>query len=298
MNTMPLVSVIIPTYNRGYLIEKTIRSVLNQTYTNLELIVVDDASIDDTECKLSSISDSRLKYIRLSENTNGTRPRNLGIEMSSGEYIAFLDSDDEWQEDKIEKQLEFIGDSISNDFICFTNVIKNNGKENLEIKQMHYDNKEDIMDYILIGGNIVQTSTYLLPAEIAKEIKFNPLLKKHQDWDFCIRLKNRKIKFLHLTQPLTIWNVDSREDRITTNNKFDNSISWYNDIKQCLTKRAQYAFLAKIVNTHYLLNNKKFAAFKIYLEAYYHKSIKIDTCIKGLLKVLIPTFFIRKYYSN
>jgi len=99
------VSVIIPTYNRAHLIERTIQGVLSQTYNEFELIIVDDCSIDNTEEVIKSISDKRLKYIRHEKNKGASAARNTGILAAKGKYIAFQDSDDEWLPEKLEKQV-------------------------------------------------------------------------------------------------------------------------------------------------------------------------------------------------
>lgn len=103
-----LVSVIIPTYNRGDLIAETIRSVLRQSYKNLEIIVVDDGSTDGTAGIVKGIDDPRVRYIYQDNAGLPAAPRNRGIRESRGEYIAFLDSDDIWLRDKIERQVEVL----------------------------------------------------------------------------------------------------------------------------------------------------------------------------------------------
>ena len=99
----PLISVIIPTYNRGALLGRAIRSVLAQSYRNIEIIVVDDASDDYSGAVVKEFSDNRLSYIRHDSNMGGAKARNTGIKAAKGEYIAFQDSDDEWVKDKLEK---------------------------------------------------------------------------------------------------------------------------------------------------------------------------------------------------
>ncbi len=103
---MPLVTVVIPTFNRGHLIERSVQSVLAQTHTDFECIVVDDGSTDDTLERLKKITDSRLKVIS-SDNQGVSAARNLGFSLSCGEWIALLDSDDEWPAHKLEAQLKF-----------------------------------------------------------------------------------------------------------------------------------------------------------------------------------------------
>ena len=96
----PIVSVIIPTYNRENLVSQAIQSVLNQTYRDFELIVVDDASIDNTQKIVNNFNDSRIRYICHKQNAGVSVAQNTGIAKARGEYIAFLDSDDEWFSEK------------------------------------------------------------------------------------------------------------------------------------------------------------------------------------------------------
>lgn len=118
-----LISVVVPTYNRSELIKRTIDSVLAQTYTNFELIIVDDASTDNTEDIVNEYHDDRIKFIKLNENSKGTKPRNMGIKESKGDYIALLDSDDEWLPNKLESQLNFLRAFNDDNMVCFTDLI-------------------------------------------------------------------------------------------------------------------------------------------------------------------------------
>ena len=106
----PLVSIITPAYNADAYIEEMICSVLSQTYTNWELIIVDDASTDETKTIISKYlqCDTRIRYVRNNKNNGPAKSRNKGIDASFGEYIAFLDSDDSWLPKKLEKQIEFM----------------------------------------------------------------------------------------------------------------------------------------------------------------------------------------------
>jgi len=105
LNNLPLVSVIVTTYNRADLLCETIDSILYQTYKNFELIVVDDGSTDNTEEAVKMYSDSRLQYIKTDNWGGPARPRNIGINASKGKYISFCDDDDIWLHKKLEKQV-------------------------------------------------------------------------------------------------------------------------------------------------------------------------------------------------
>jgi len=112
-----LVSIIMPTYNCGKFIEETINSVINQTYTNWELIIVDDCSKDNTEEVVKQIKDKRIKYHKLKENSGAAVARTEAMKKAKGNYMAFLDSDDLWYPEKLEKQLKFMKDN-NYDFTC------------------------------------------------------------------------------------------------------------------------------------------------------------------------------------
>ena len=108
--TKDLVSIIMPTYNCGRFIEETIRSVQSQTYENWEIVIVDDCSTDDTKAIVDGLiaSDARLRYTCLEQNSGAAVARTRAMELADGEYMAFLDSDDLWMPDKLEKQLAFM----------------------------------------------------------------------------------------------------------------------------------------------------------------------------------------------
>ena len=107
-NKIPLVSVIIPTYNRVHTLPVSVESVLRQTYHNLEVIVVDDGSTDKTENYVRGLTDSRVRYVRNTGQHGPAAARNLGVRLARGEYVAFQDSDDEWHPDKLEKQMPIL----------------------------------------------------------------------------------------------------------------------------------------------------------------------------------------------
>lgn len=103
-----LVSIIMPSYNTAQYIEESIQSVYRQTYTNWELIIVDDCSTDNTDEVVTAIQDSRIKYIKNEKNSGAAESRNRALREAKGKWIAFLDSDDLWYPEKLEKQIWFM----------------------------------------------------------------------------------------------------------------------------------------------------------------------------------------------
>ena len=106
-----LVSIITPSYNTARFIAETINSVLAQTYTNWEMIIVDDCSTDDTDVIVGSFSDPRIRYLKNEKNSGAAVSRNRALQEAKGKWVAFLDSDDLWEPDKLEKQIRFMEES-------------------------------------------------------------------------------------------------------------------------------------------------------------------------------------------
>ena len=190
--TESLVSVVIPTYRRSETLERAIDSVLNQTYKNLEVIIVDDNQPDDeysieVQKKLRSYTDKRIVYVRPEKHINGCAARNAGIDASRGEYVAFLDDDDVWYPDKIEKQMAVFAqdDKIG---LVYT------GKKTIYVDdQISYDVvphfKGDLSKSILFSNCIGTTSTVVIKKDVLlKAGKFDIELPARQDFDLWIRL--------------------------------------------------------------------------------------------------------------
>lgn len=185
MKNLPLISVIIPTYNRANVLRNAIDSVLNQSYHNLEVIVVDDCSTDNTIEVLNEY-DTRIKIIKHDVNLHVSAARNTGVYHSNGTYVAFLDSDDVWLKTKLMDQYDFMQ---NNSFeICVTNF--NSLYENergLENKNRPYF--EINLENCLWGIYFAPGSTLLMKKSILLQIGgYNVNYKRIEDWEFFLRL--------------------------------------------------------------------------------------------------------------
>lgn len=223
-NATPLVTVIIPVYNAEQTICETLDSVLSQSYKELQVIVVDDASEDNSVEKIKSYCDSRLELIQLSENGNVISARNYALNLAKGDYIAFLDSDDIWMPTKIEKQVTLL-ENESSIGACFTwgEIIDENScthsLEHPEI-QWFYDvfhegnrsHKEWLLR-LLTGGNFFLCSSSFIRSEIVQKVgKQNLTLLQLQDYEYWIRVLshcNVHIICEELTRYRRILNGDS-----------------------------------------------------------------------------------------
>ena len=188
---MPKVSIVIPTYNRAWLLRKAISSVLNQTYQDFEIIVVDDASSDNTIDVISALNSKRIKYIRHEYNKGEAGARNTGLLNTNGQYIAFLDDDDGWLPKKLELQVKKIETSPQKTGLIYTNIIRCYYKENKLIKKHQYTAFYKGETYhILMRRNIIPTpSCVLIRRKCMENIGlFDSAIAYGLDYDYWIRI--------------------------------------------------------------------------------------------------------------
>jgi len=195
----PLISVIIPTFNRYELTKEAVASVLNQSYKSFEIILVDDGSNDNTE-KLSKIPG--IKYIKQKHTGIPGQARNMGVKASSGEYLAFLDSDDIYKEEKLLKQISFFKEN-SEILICHTREIcQRDDKIVSQVKQKHR-REGDIFKDALVKC-IIGPSTVMLEKRLFADIgMFNPDLEIAEDYELWLRICN-KHKIGYIDEPLIV----------------------------------------------------------------------------------------------
>lgn len=185
---MPRVSVIIPTFNCERFIAQTIESVLAQTYRDLELVVVDDGSTDNTRLIVEEfLKDKRVRYI-YQNNSGASTARNKGFLESSGEYIAFLDSDDLWYPEKLERQVDFLDKNKDIGLVnCMVNIID---KESNIIGREECKEVKGITD-LLLGSNLITGSASAVMVRrhcIEKVGLFDPGFFISADLDMWVRI--------------------------------------------------------------------------------------------------------------
>ena len=218
-NSILNVSVIIPTYNRKNLLKRALNSVSSQTYVPHEIIVVDDGSSDGTKDWVSE----RFPYVRYiyQDNSGVSSARNAGIKEAKGSWIAFLDSDDEWMPDKLEKQERAINDS-KEAWLCHTNEVwvRNSVRVNQMKKHQKYGGYvfENCLDICRISP-----SSVLIKKEVFEMVGlFDESLKVCEDYDLWLRITS-VLPIIFLDQPLII-KYGGHADQIS---RVDNGIEQY-----------------------------------------------------------------------
>lgn len=211
---MELVSVIIPTRNRLQLLLKAIHSVRQQTWKDIEIIVINDASTDDTASVVREMANERLIFINNQISKGGAVTRNQGIAAARGKYICFLDDDDIWMADKVERQISlFKSDSRCTLVTCSYTEICDNGKRKFVRVDANLDEQEMLYTNWLGGASMYLTTR----AALEKVGGFNPRLRSGQDWDLALKLFYQG-KVLSYTESLVDY-LAHRQARIT--NSYD-----------------------------------------------------------------------------
>jgi GalNAc5-diNAcBac-PP-undecaprenol beta-1,3-glucosyltransferase len=201
----PLVTVVIPTFERPEFIVKACLTAYNQTYENIEIIVVDDNSKTPYSDKLEELSNLKVKYIKRDSNGGGSAARNSGIINANGEYIAFLDDDDSWDSTKIEKQILSLNKSCRASH-CGYKLMSNN--------QSRIESKDVITLSDLCENNkLASTSGLLCEAKLLKQVMFDSTLHKAQDWDIYLRIA-KITSFSYVREALYIYD-DGDHHRMT-----------------------------------------------------------------------------------
>lgn len=198
---MKKASVIIPIHNSSKYIEECLESVINQTYKDIEIIIVDDASTDNSLELVKNINDNRIKIIELKENAGAANARNKGIENATGNYICFLDSDDYWVLDKLEKQVKFIEDNNYIFIYSSYDYFKKGKRKKAKVpKSLNYDQ--------LLKNHAIFTSTVMLNMKyLTKEDIYMPNIKKGQDTATWWKILKKGITAYSLPDILAIYRV-------------------------------------------------------------------------------------------
>ena len=225
---MTSVSIILPTYNRADLIKETINSVLRQTYSNFELIIVDDGSEDDTQSIIQAITDCRISYYKMPHSGHTGRLKNFALRKSIGKYIAFIDSDDLWKEEKLEKQVSLLE---SNQQIGFSISDVTTFKGDKILIQHSYK-KENVTEcqniFDLLKGNqfLIYNPTLIIRKECVEKIGLFNEQMHSGDFNFNMRLSHRfdagiiyetlVLRRVHESNMSNFYRVENYAEYITT----------------------------------------------------------------------------------
>lgn len=250
-------SVVIPTYNSSDYIHETLKSIALQTEVPDEIIVVDDFSEDVLLTKeiCSSFSDVfDLKFISHDRNLNGAAARNTGIINSNCDYICFMDSDDSWLPSKLAEVKKYL--LFNNVDVVYSKLYKGPSYNSIEScsvlpEKGFNDNLNTVDEYIFCYKGLIQTSTLVVRSDLAKKVLFNENFRRHQDYDFVIRLACLGARFGFIDKPLIKWNIEENNE-LNKGESSDYSLYWLSEMNDYLSRDGRAGFQVFHISIRFL----------------------------------------------
>ena len=264
---MPLISVVIPSYNHGHLIGRALQSILDQNYENWEAIVIDNHSLDQTEQVVQAFKDPRIKLLKIHNNGVIAVSRNIGIYEAKGEWIAFLDSDDWWTSNKLQECVAYMmvcADVIYHDLEIIRDKPLLFRAKKIKTRQL----TEPTLIDLLVNGNVIANSSVVVRKSVLIEIgglNEDKELVACEDYDAWLRIAKREKYFLHIPMKLGYYYLNSQG----ISNK-DMSISERNLIFDFLyylddSERAKVEMRLNYTKGRFEFVNKRYAVATQYL---------------------------------
>lgn len=282
----PLFTVVIPVYNRAWALERTIRSVLAQSFVDYEIIVVDDGSNDDPGIVCDGIDDVRLRFIR-QENGGASSARNTGIDAATGRYVAFLDSDDFYLHDHLEQMAGLVGRFPN--FVIYSPVVAERGNGSSIVKPPRAINVgENMADYLMRDRGFVQTSGLCVPVGFARRVRYREDAVYGDDTDFAIRLQLAGCNFVMNDRPTVIWSDGIDYERLSDVRTPLVRLDWLEDLRKHIPYQAYVAYrgwhLAKS-----LARQRPLYAVYLYLVAVLNRAYSLKLALVVLLQIILPS---------
>ncbi|BAI79877.1 glycosyl transferase [Deferribacter desulfuricans SSM1] len=234
-----LISIITPSYNSEKFISETIKSVLTQTYQYWEMIIVDDCSPDNSNKIIEKFcrKDNRIKLIKLERNSGPAIARNRGIQEARGRYIAFLDADDLWKPDKLEKQLNFMAENKLSFTYSSYDLIDEDGRFLGTFKTKETISYESMLKTCSVGCLTAIYDTKILGK------MFMPNILKRQDYGLWLKILKKIRTTKGIIEPLAIYRI--RKDSVSSNKLKAALYQWkiYRDVEELSLFKSLYYFI-------------------------------------------------------
>jgi glycosyltransferase involved in cell wall biosynthesis len=290
---MPRFSVIVPVYNRAATVLPTLESVRAQTFTDFECIVVDDGSNDGEQLRevVESLDDARFRYVRR-ENGGGGAARNTGIDEAKGEFVAFLDSDDRWLPEKLERDAD---SHPANRVVYSPMFVERAGRIVGQRPGRGPRTREPMGDYLTCGEGFVPSSTIVLPAQLAKEVRYDHTIHFGQDADFAIRLASTRAEFHMLSDPQAVMSDDETGERLSRSNDWRAALEWLDRIRPALSDRGYLAFRGWHVARMAADNGSYSTALRFYFSALARGAFPPRLSVKAFTQIVFRASLYRRF---
>jgi glycosyltransferase involved in cell wall biosynthesis len=295
----PYFSIVIPCYNRTDSILPTLLSVKGQAFGGYECIVVDDGSDDGEELRrvVEGLHDARFQYLRR-VNGGGSATRNTGIDAATGKFVAFLDSDDIWLNHKLANDYTITLRELKTRTVLFRPVVVDRGIGKTWVKPHRGPRQdENISEYLACNGGFVQTSTLVMPTEVARRVRFAEGLPFGQDTDFAIRLAADGQRFLMAETPSVIFSDFHSSGRVSQKAQYLPMLEWTDRVRSILTPKAYFAYrgwhVARLAAPFDIR-----LAFKLYFQGLFCGAMSPRVAAIAFAQIIFPRALYRKFADS
>jgi glycosyltransferase involved in cell wall biosynthesis len=285
----PLVSVVITTFNRSALVGRAIESVLRQTLDDLELIVVDDCSTDDTMDVVSRIDDPRLSLVRHEVNLGLAEARNSGIRRARGRFVSFLDDDDAWLPEKLAVQIAELDGAEDPDRVLVYSQVRVDDGISSDVRPARGPRiGEPLSEYLMCGEGLVVPSAVMVTRTTALGTFAKPGQRRFEDYSLYLALGELGFRFVLVEQPLVVWHVDVTRPRLSRMASREEASDWLDSWKSQVTPRARRAFLAREIAPFLPASGNRLWILRAIGAAVFSRSISPREGLKSLSKAVLP----------
>jgi glycosyltransferase involved in cell wall biosynthesis len=290
----PAVSVVIPTRNRPDMVCHAVRTVLAQTYSNFEIVVVVDGPDEATVTALHSIGDDRIRVVALENNVGGAEARNVGVRNSRGHWVALLDDDDEWLPLKLEYQMKAAERRrtdkalIASRFYFRQDGIDVMGP--LILPGTRPGDRAKMSEYPFESDCGFQTSVYVCNRELFLKVPFIKGLPGMQDVDWFLRLMmDPEVELIVVPEPLSIYNSPTGRPTISTGLTWEKPLEWAQKNRHLITPRAYSLFIVRTLVPRAVSEHSGFRGFrKLLQECVFGGSADLKILGLFLIRYLLP----------
>jgi glycosyltransferase involved in cell wall biosynthesis len=278
----PTVSVIIPLYNKANSIGRSIRSVLNQTWDNIELLIINDGSTDDFASALAPfLKDPRIR-LYAKENGGLGSARNYGVARAQGDYIAFLDADDEFMPEHISEGMKIISSRI--DIIYYTRILIDRGGVRHLKPHRGLKYNEDMSEYWSVSFGCISPVCMITDQSTSSRIKWNEERGIPEDFDFALRASNEHVEFIFNGAPAVIVYHEFDDRRLSNSFKCETLKRWARTNRRLFSFRGYVAYLGSTVAIH---EQRKVIGFFRFFLAFLSGCFRFKNAIRIFLQIIL-----------
>jgi glycosyltransferase involved in cell wall biosynthesis len=300
LQRQPLVSVIMPVFNRPKSLATALRSVFAQTFSDWEVIVVDDASSDESaEVALRIGQPGKVRVIRHETNQGPSAARNTGVLAARGRYVSFLDSDDSWHPEKLRRQIELVeADPDPSMVFCVTQTVTFREGRRVRVSPWRAPFEgEPWSEFLYINGGCAQTNSFFLSRELALRVGFQP---PHEDHLFFLKAGALGARYRLVAEPLSNWNDDLRADRLSHCANLLQSLAYLKEADGLMTEKARLAFEVRVLGP-LLLKSRPVQAMKLFKRALEERAVLLRHLLSVSARCILPTpavAMLRRMFSS